>query len=65
MKEYYAEACSRLDVEEEQKEGDKVGSDDEICIGGERGAAPNAFCPLSGKPVSFMHICVHEPPAPQ
>lgn len=51
MKEYYAEACSRLDVEEEQKEGDKVGSDDEICIGGERGAAPNAFCPLSGKPL--------------
>ncbi|KAL3150224.1 hypothetical protein ABBQ32_000083 [Trebouxia sp. C0010 RCD-2024] len=51
MKEYFAEACSRLGAEEEQEEDNKAGCDDEICIGGERGAAPNAFCPLSGKPL--------------
>lgn len=61
MKEYFAEACSRLGAEEEQEEDNKAGCDDEICIGGERGAAPNAFCPLSGKPVSFKHICILAP----
>lgn len=52
MKQYYEEACSRLDVQDEQEEEDKLGSDDEICIGGSHAAASNPACPLSGKPVS-------------
>lgn len=53
MKQYYTEACSRLEVEEEEEEEEEAG-DDDIQIGGERGAAPNATCPLSGKPVSHL-----------
>ena len=56
MKQYYEEACSRLDVENEQEEEDKVGSDDEVCIGGSHAAASNAACPLSGKSVRPLHV---------
>lgn len=55
MKQYYEEACSRLDAEDEQEEAKELGSDDEICIGGGHGAASNTACPLSGKPVSPLH----------
>lgn len=55
MKQYYEEACSRLEVEDEQAEEAELGSDDEICIGGGHAAASNAACPLSGKPVSPLH----------
>lgn len=51
MKQYYEEACSRLAVEDEQEEEEKLGSDDEICIGGSHAAAANVACPLSGKPL--------------
>lgn len=56
MKQFYEEACSRLDVDDEQEEEEKLGSDDEVCIGGGHAAASNAACPLSGKPVSWLHI---------
>ena len=52
MKQYYEEACSRLDVEDEQEQEETFGSDDEVCIGGGHAAAANVACPLSGKPVS-------------
>ena len=58
MNQYFTEACSRLEVEEEEEE-EEFG-DDDIQIGGERGAAPNAACPLSGRPVSYMKSCVGE-----
>ena len=54
MKEYYSEACSRLEIEDEQEEEEKeLGSDDDIQMGCQSGAAPNTTCPLSLKPV--MH----------
>lgn len=59
MKQYYEEACSRLDAEEEQEEAKELGSDDEIAIGGGTGAASNTACPLSGKPVSPLHAMLH------
>ena len=56
MKQYYEEACSRLDFENEQEDEEKIGSDDEVCIEGGHGAASNAACPLSGKHVSPPHL---------
>ncbi|KAA6419726.1 MAG: hypothetical protein FRX49_10259 [Trebouxia sp. A1-2] len=52
MKQYYQDVSERLQIEDEAAQ-QQDGDDDEIQMGGSNtGAAPNATCPLSGKPVS-------------
>jgi hypothetical protein len=52
MKQYYKDVSQRLEIEDEAAQ-QQDGDDDEIQMGGSNtGAAPNATCPYSGKPVS-------------
>ena len=53
MKQYYQEFCQRLEVEDEEPQ-QQNDDDIEVQIGGDANAAPNATCPLSLKPVSFI-----------
>ncbi len=54
MKQYYKDVSQRLEIEDEAAQ-QQDGDDDEIQMGGgNTGAAPNATCPLSGKPVSAV-----------
>jgi len=54
MKQYYKDVSQRLEIEDEAAQ-QQDGDDDEIQMGGSNtGAAPNATCPYSGKPVSAI-----------
>lgn len=51
MKQYYQDVSQRLEIEDESAQ-QQDGDDDEVQMGGSNtGAAPNATCPLSLKPI--------------
>lgn len=51
LQQVYKDFCERLEDEDEEEEAQQQDDDIEVQIGGDSGAAPNAQCPLTMRPL--------------